>query len=149
MKYRVTHITQYRYSKDVKLCHNVAHLLPRNTPQQTCSISELKVSPLPINTNEWTDIFGNRQASFSIEKPHNELTVTAISEVEVVPTSSLLDTAFPTSWEQAVEYLKTSTDPETIETRMFTLESDFIEFSDEIKDYSMKSFAQTDHCSKR
>lgn len=141
MKYRVTHITKYEYSKNVSRCHNVAHLLPRATPQQTCSISELKISPLPSNTNEWVDIFGNRQACFSIEKPHNELIVTAISEVEVTRTSSLLDTAFPTSWEQAVEYLKTSTDPETIETRMFTLESDFIEFSDDIKDYSMESFA--------
>ena len=140
MKYRVTHITTYQYSKDVSLCHNVAHLLPRNTPQQTCAISELKVTPLPVNTNEWTDIFGNRQASFSIEKPHKELTVTAISEVEVSSASSLLDAAFPSSWEQAVDYLKTSTDPEIIESRMFIFESEFIEFSDEIKDYSLKSF---------
>jgi transglutaminase-like putative cysteine protease len=140
MKYRITHITRYKYSKEVKLCHNVAHLLPRNTLHQTCSVSELNVSPLPVNANEWTDFFGNRQASFSIEKPHKELVVTAISEVEVIGASSLLDAAFPVSWEQAVEHLKTSTDPETIETRIFTLESDFIEFSDEIKDYSMKSF---------
>lgn len=141
MKYRVTHITKYEYSKNVSRCHNVAHLLPRATPQQTCSISELKISPLPSNTNEWVDIFGNRQACFSIEKPHNELIVTAISEVEVARTSSLLDTAFPTSWEQAIEHLKTSNDPETIETRIFVLESEFIVFSDDIKDYSMESFA--------
>ena len=142
MKYRVTHITKYQYSKNVTLCYNVAHLLPRTTPQQTCSVSELNISPLPTNTNEWSDIFGNRQASFSIEKPHNELIVTAISEVEVVTAGSLLDAAFPTSWEQAVEHLKTSTDPETIETRMFVLESEFIEFSDDIKKYSLESFAE-------
>lgn len=142
MKYRVTHITKYQYSKNVTLCYNVAHLLPRSTPQQTCSVSELNISPLPTNTNEWSDIFGNRQASFSIEKPHNELIVTAISEVEVVTAGSLLDAAFPTSWEQAVEHLKTSTDPETIETRMFVLESEFIEFSDDIKKYSLESFAE-------
>ncbi len=142
MKYRVTHITKYQYSKNVTLCYNVAHLLPRTTPQQTCSISELKISPLPTNTNEWSDIFGNRQASFSIEKPHNELIVTAISEVEVATAGSLLDAAFPTSWEQAVEHLKTSTDPQTIETRMFVLESEFIEFSDEIKKYSLESFSE-------
>ncbi|MFV9614317.1 MAG: transglutaminase family protein [Gammaproteobacteria bacterium] len=142
MKYRVTHITKYQYSKSVTLCYNVAHLLPRTTPQQTCSVSELKISPLPTNTNEWSDIFGNRQASFSIEKPHKKLIVTAISEVEVVTAGSLLDAAFPTSWEQAVEHLKTSTDPETIETRMFVLESEFIEFSDDIKKYSLESFSE-------
>ncbi len=142
MKYRVTHITKYQYSKNVTLCYNVAHLLPRTTPQQTCSTSELKISPLPTYTNEWSDIFGNRQASFSIEKPHNELIVTAISEVDIVTAGSLLDAAFPTSWEQAVEHLKTSTDPQTIETRMFVLESEFIEFSDEIKKYSLESFSE-------
>lgn len=142
MKYRVTHITKYQYSKNVTLCYNVAHLLPRTTPQQTCSVSELKISPLPTNTSEWSDIFGNRQASFSIEKPHNELIVTAISEVDVVTAGSLLDAAFPTSWEQAVEHLKTSTDPETIEIRMFVLESEFIEFSDDIKKYSLESFTE-------
>ena len=140
MKYRVTHITKYHYSKNVSLCHNVAHLLPRTTPQQTCSISELKISPMPSNTSEWSDIFGNRQASFSIEKPHTELVVTATSEVEVKTASSLIDAAFPISWERAVEHLKTSSDPETIETRMYVLESEFIEFSDDIKNYSQKSF---------
>jgi transglutaminase-like putative cysteine protease len=142
MKYRVTHITRYEYSKTVTLCHNVAHLLPRATPQQTCAVSELRISPLPSNTSEWLDIYGNRQASFSIEKPHSELVVTAISEVEVVTASSLIDAAFPTTWEQAVDYLKVSTDPDVIETRMFTLESEFIEFMDEIKQYSEESFAQ-------
>ena len=140
MKYRVTHTTKYQYSKSVMMCHNVAHLLPRSTPQQSCAISELKISPLPTNTSEWTDIFGNRQTSFSIEKPHNELIVTAISEVEVMTASSLIDGAFPTTWEQAVEHLDNSTDPDTIETRMYVLESEFIEFSDDIKKYGMKSF---------
>ena len=145
MKYRVTHITKYNYSDNVTLCHNVAHLLPRNTPVQNCSISELKISPMPSAVNEWTDFFGNRQASFSIEKPHDELIVTAISEVEVVAGGSLLDGAFPTYWEHAVEYMQGSTnaahiEEETIEARMYVLESEFIEFSEEVKDYGSISF---------
>lgn len=140
MKYRVTHTTRYIYSNNVSMCHNVAHLLPRNTPRQTCDISELNISPLPSSTSDWLDIFGNRQTSFSIEKPHTRLTVTAISEVEVLPASSLIDAAFPTTWEQAAEYLKNSNDPDTIEIRMYTLESDFIEFSDTILRYGGKSF---------
>ena len=140
MKYRVTHNTKYNYSENVSLCHNVAHLLPRTTPQQTCHISELKISPLPVNVNEWSDLFGNRQASFSIQVPHNELIVTAISEVEVVSAGSLLNDAFPTSWEQAVEYLHNATESECIDAHMYLFESDFIEFSDEIIDYSSKSF---------
>jgi transglutaminase-like putative cysteine protease len=140
MKYRVTHITKYKYSKNVTLCHNVAHLLPRNTSLQTCPISELNISPLPETVNEWTDVFGNRQACFSIERPHNELTVTAISDVEVASSATLLDDAFPISWEEAVEHLKTSTDEECIYARIYVLESEFIEFSEKIKIYSVKSF---------
>lgn len=140
MKYRVTHITKYNYSDNVTLCHNVAHLLPRNTPLQSCPVSELKISPMPSSVNEWTDFFGNRQASFSIERPHDELVVTAISEVEVMPSGSLLDGAFPTSWEQAVEHMQSASEEETIDARMYVLESEFIEFSEEVREYSIQSF---------
>jgi transglutaminase-like putative cysteine protease len=141
MKYRVTHSTAYSYSKNVTLCHNVAHLLPRNTPQQTCNMSELKIFPLPVSVNEWSDLFGNRQASFSIQEPHDALIVTAISEVDVVSAGSLLDNAFPVTWEQAVDHLQSAVDPDTIDARMYLLESEFIEFSDEVRNYTQLSFA--------
>lgn len=141
MRYRVTHSTRYNYSAHVTLCHNVAHLLPRTTPQQTCHMSELEIMPLPVSINEWTDLFGNRQTSFSIQKPHTELLVTAISEVEVISTGSLLNDAFPTSWEEAAHYLGTSDNPDCIDGRMYVLESGFIEFSDAVKNYSKKSFS--------
>lgn len=140
MKYRVTHRTAYNYSHIVTLCHNVAHLLPRDTPQQTCRFSELVITPLPVSVNEWSDVFGNRQASFSIQNPHNELIVTAVSEVDVVSNGNLLDNAFPTTWEQAVDHLQQAFDPETIAARMYLLESDFIEFSDEVWSYMNTSF---------
>ena len=140
MKYRVTHSTQYNYNENVTLCHNVSHLLPLNKPQQACHMSELKISPLPVAVNEWSDLFGNRQASFSIQKPHNELIVTATSEVEVSSAGSLLDDAFPTAWEQVVDYLVNATDAESIDARMYVLESEFIEFSNEVRDYTSASF---------
>lgn len=140
MKYRVTHSTKYNYSEDVTLCHNVAHLLPRNTETQDCRLSELKISPLPVSVNEWTDLFGNRQASFSIQKPHDELIVTAISEVEVSADDSLLDDAFPISCEQTIMHMLTSDHVDSLDARMYLLESDFIEFSDSIKKYADESF---------
>lgn len=141
MKYRVTHTTHYQYSAPVSHCYNVAHLLPRNTPQQSCTASELNISPMPANINEWNDLFGNRQVSFAIQQPHKELTVTAISEVEVSPPGTLLGNAFPISWEQAVNDLRTGSAEEVIDARQFVIESDFIEFSAEIDAYSRDSFA--------
>ncbi|MGB5278608.1 MAG: transglutaminase family protein [Gammaproteobacteria bacterium] len=140
MKYRVTHSTQYHYSTNVTLCHNVAHLLPRNTSQQTCYFSQLNISPQPVSVNEWSDLFGNRQASFNIQNPHNELIVTAISEVDVISAGSLLDNAFPTTWEQAAEYLQSALDADIVDARIYVLESDFIEFSDEVRSYTYQSF---------
>jgi len=140
MKYRVTHTTQYHYSAPVSHCYNVAHLLPRVTPQQSCNVSELRISPLPANVNDWNDLYGNRQVSFNIQQAHTELTVTAISEVEVKSYGTLLENAFPISWEQAIEYIRTSRDADVIDTQQFLLESDYIEFSDEIDAYSKASF---------
>jgi transglutaminase-like putative cysteine protease len=93
-----------------------------------------------VSFNEWSDLFGNRQASFSIQIPHNKLIVTAISEVEIISIGSLLNDAFPTSWEQAADHLKIATEDTDIEARMYILESEFIEFSDEVLEYSNKSF---------
>ena len=140
MKYRVTHTTKYRYSIPVSHCYNVAHLLPRTTPQQSCRVSELKIVPLPASINEWSDLYGNRETSFNIQQAHTELTVTAISEVEVKSQGTLLGNAFPISWEQAVDHLRTSPDADTIDAQQYTLESDFIEFSDGIDAYSKESF---------
>lgn len=141
MKYRVTHTTQYQYSAPVSHCYNVAHLLPRTTPQQSCEVSELKVSPLPNNINDWNDLYGNHQVSFSIQKLHKKLTVTAISEVEVEPVDSKQSTdAPPISWQQAVTQMRSSRDEDVIDAQQFLLESDYIEFSKEIDDYSKASF---------
>ena len=141
MRYRVTHSTRYSYSEHVTLCHNVAHLLPRTTAVQTCHLSELSIAPLPVAVNEWTDLFGNRQASFSIQEPHNELTVTAISEVDLLPAPGLAVDAADVSWEQTVEYLKTAGDETAIEARLYVLESGFIEFSAAVQQYAESSFA--------
>jgi transglutaminase-like putative cysteine protease len=140
MKYRVTHSTTYSYSRDVTLCHNVAHLLLRNTPQQTCYLSELQIMPIPASVNEWQDLFGNRQASFSIQSPHDKLTVTSISEVEITSVEPPFAGSNPVSWEQAVNHLQSAETPEAVDARLYTLESGFIEFQPEVQGYCESSF---------
>jgi transglutaminase-like putative cysteine protease len=139
MKYRVTHTTKYTYSENVTLCHNIAHLLPRITPSQSCQLSQLLIDPLPANVNEWSDLFGNRRASFSIQMPHKELSVTAISEVEVF-SSTLPPGETSIGWEQAVEYINTTSDPDIIDNRLYVLESDFTDFIMDVVSYSKPSF---------
>lgn len=141
MKYRITHTTRYDYSNNVSLCHNVARLLVRNTRRQRCIASEIRIDPVPANISEWTDIFGNKQVNFSIETPHKQLVVTAVSSVEL-DIRRELDMQYPVTWEQAVEFMKTETDPETVEARLYLLQSDFTNSSDPIATYARPSFTQ-------
>jgi transglutaminase-like putative cysteine protease len=142
MKYRVSHVTRYRYSEMVSMCHNLAHLLPRTTLKQTCLYSELKVSPLPEQSNDWEDLFGNRLYSFSIHEPHRELEVRVVSEIEIKPNGCLLENAFPITWEETIAYLQKADDEDSIEARQFVLESDFVEFNSDIIDYAEQSFTE-------
>ena len=48
MRYNVTHITEYFYSDPVPLCHNLAHLKPRDTARQTLLSYTLQVTPNPL-----------------------------------------------------------------------------------------------------
>ena len=141
MKFRVRHTTRYRYSAPVSLCHNVAHLRPRATATQSCDSSQLSVVPAPAHVHAWEDLFGNLQDAFSIQQPHSELSVTALSEVEVVSAGDLLVSAFPIAWEQALEHLREAGDPRVLEARQFRLESNFVEFSSGILEYAAPSFA--------
>ena len=141
MKFRVRHTTRYRYSAPVSLCHNVAHLRPRATATQSCDSSQLSVVPAPAHVHAWEDLFGNLQDAFSIQQPHSELSVTALSEVEVVSAGDLLASAFPIAWEQALEHLREAGDPQVLEARQFRLESNFVEFGSGLMEYAAPSFA--------
>jgi transglutaminase-like putative cysteine protease len=98
--YEVTHRTDYQYAAPVSASYGKAHLLPRDTPTQTCRRAEVRFDPLPDDRSEHLDSFGNRTMNFTILKPHTTLSVTGISVVEVVdpPTPSLLGNQ---PWEHA------------------------------------------------
>ena len=83
MKYRVTHRTEYFYSGTITQCHNLAHLRPRDLPGQQCLTHRLEIDPVPMDYAEYEDFFGNQVNYFSIQQPHQNLTVVAVSEVQL------------------------------------------------------------------
>ncbi len=85
MRYRVRHLTEYVYGAPVTLCYNMAHLLPRDTGNQTCLSRRLHVTPMPIYQTEGTDYFGNPTYYFSIQEPHKKLTIDVECLYEVTP----------------------------------------------------------------
>ena len=70
MRYRVTHITNYRYEDSVPLCHNMVHLHPRDTLRQTCLSNEISVLPEPALRHDRVDFYGNFFTWFALQEPH-------------------------------------------------------------------------------
>ncbi len=85
MRYKVQHKTTYSYSSPVTLCYNMAHLLPRDTSNQHCFNRKVTVTPRPLYQSEGQDYFGNETFYFSIQEPHQELTIDVTSILEVQP----------------------------------------------------------------
>ena len=161
MKYRITHTTVYSYSQPVGLCQNEARLQPRNFWRQNCDSSRFEIYPTPMDFHERLDFFGNRVTYFAIQHPHNQLTVTAISEVTVFPRQSTLDLFNQLSWEQVrnmlqetplqsqgqlqsqqgqVQFQNRDHSPELIDAKQFLLDSPMITVTPELADYARPSF---------
>lgn len=133
MIYEVTHRTDYVYEKAVSASYGKAHLLPRDTPAQTCRRAEVRIEPGPDDQSEHLDAFGNRTLNFTILRPHTTLSVTGTSLVEVrdPPALSLLGNR---PWEEAAR-------AEVIEVVEFRLDSPRVAASAELSAFAAPSFA--------
>jgi transglutaminase-like putative cysteine protease len=140
MSYRVTHTTTYDYSEPVSLCHNVVHLTPRNGPQQVCRHSRLLLNPQPAVSDERIDYFGNHVTFFTIQEPHQHLTLTSISETEVTPRVWPHPTATP-AWESVRDRLARSRGAEELDAIQFVFPSLYVSWSAELVAYALPSFA--------
>lgn len=140
MNYRVTHTTTYDYNKFVSLCHNFAHLRPRNYLGQTCTGCELLINPAPAVLNEQVDYFGNHATFFTIQEPHQKLGVTAVSRIQIVPPRPPDPAATP-AWERVRMLLKQDRSPENLDAYQFIFDSTYVKRSPELAAYAAPSFA--------
>ena len=138
--YRISHTTVYHYSEPVTLCHNEAHLLPRNLSRQRCLDAQLRISPRPAVYYERKDFFGNRVVYFSVEEPHEALEVTALSELQLFPLPLPNLDATP-AWEEVQSLLRHDDGRGAVEARQFLLDSAFVNTSVLFAEYARPSFA--------
>ncbi|GAA5157677.1 transglutaminase family protein [Viridibacterium curvum] len=96
-RYHIEHVTHYSYSQTVGLSLQLAHLRPREDDAQRTVGHALHVSPQPAEIREDTDYFGNPVTRFELARAHQELIITAESEVTVERNASLPETSQP--WE--------------------------------------------------
>jgi len=139
MVYRVTHVTSYRYSQPVSICHNEARLTPRTTSHQRLLRSQLLIEPTVTTHDRGTDYFGNAVHWFALQEAHTRLSVTAVSEVDVTPYQA---PAAPLSgaWEQARRHVFDERNPEALIAREFTFESPHVRFDADLIAYAEVSF---------
>jgi transglutaminase-like putative cysteine protease len=81
--YRVVHLTDYRYGATMLDGYSVACVLARPTPSQNVVSSVVTTTPAADESDERTDVFGNRVVQFGLHQPHEGLSVEAITEVVV------------------------------------------------------------------
>ncbi len=139
MIYRITHTTTYEYSSPVTLCHNLAHLTPRDGPRQRCQETSLQVTPAPAVENAHVDYFGNPVIFFTVQEPHRQLVVKAEHTTEVEPCWKP-DPALTSAWEDVHSQLAVGRDPECIDAYQYVFDSPYIRVSDELSAYAVQSF---------
>ncbi|HHW50012.1 MAG TPA: transglutaminase family protein [Pseudoclavibacter sp.] len=79
---RVVHQTGFRYDGEVSASYNEARMLPATGGHQFVLSSQLDISP-KAHVYSYQDYWGTRVSAFEVLTPHQELSLTATSLVEV------------------------------------------------------------------
>ena len=142
MNYKIVHKTEYSYTHPVNLCYNEARLSPRSFVHQDCSDSQFIVEPEPKECRERQDFFGNTVYYFTIQQPHNQLTVTVTSRVNVKDREMQLNFAEHLTWEEVRQQLQTDQNPGILEIRQYILDSPMVPMMPELHAYAEESFTK-------
>ncbi len=100
MRYRVRHLTTYRYSNTVTLSQNLAHLALRASERQQVLNHRLEIEPPPAVLRRREDYFGNPTDAFTVTAKHDRLMVLSYGEVEIAP-APVIDPAQTPAWDAA------------------------------------------------
>jgi transglutaminase-like putative cysteine protease len=138
--YRVTHETVYEYEKEVSASYGQLHLLPRELPGQRVRRSEITVVPRPELLRERLDFFGNRAGYFALHEPHERLSVTASSVVEVDDRPEALSLFGERSWELARDLIRDGAAGAELGVEQYLLDSPRVAVGGVYRDYAAESF---------
>ena len=140
MNFHILHTTRYTYSQPVGLCHNEAHLRPRSFELQQCLEARVDIEPPPARYDERADYFGNPVAYFSVQEPHDRLTVTATSTVQR-SAPALLDSDASLAWDRVAATLHAADTMQALAAREYVLDSPLVATSPDLAAFALPSFA--------
>jgi transglutaminase-like putative cysteine protease len=136
-RYRVTHRTDYYYGAPVTSGQTIAHLLVRETPYQHVLRANVEVLPVPDHQHTHIDGFGNLVSYLALQQPHERLSVTATSDVDVtVPLPPLSSPR----WEDIGRLLAPDTSADALLARQCALDSPLVAADEALAAYARPSF---------
>ena len=143
-RYRIEHLTAYRYSEAVMLSHQQLHLSPRLLPYQRILAHEVAIEPPPTDRRETSDAFGNPLTAIAIESAHRALDIVARSTIEVSARAASAGSNSP-PWEKVREELayRAAWRPAAavLEATQFLFESPHARLKRELRSYAGDCFA--------
>lgn len=140
MKYRISHLTRYRYEGVVPIGYSRVCLAPRRSAAQEPLRTQLEINPAPAYLSQRAeDYYGNEVHYFSVQEPHSALEITAHSEVRLTPAAPA-DPKASLPWEQVRAQLAQAETNEMLDAYQFTFGSDSVSISDALRDYARQSF---------
>jgi len=142
--YTVLHTTTYRYDFPVACSHHVARLQPVTNERQTLREFALRIDPEPDAVQERTDFFGNAIHQFSLERPHQELSVTSEAEVMVHPLEDPLPELAATV-DQVRATLRQTTNDEVFDALQYTQPSTLIPIDKPFRELGRRFLPEDGH----
>jgi len=137
MQLQITHETHYDYVPAVDIAQHMAYLQPLTTANQQLLAHSLQIAPEPAQSTVAQDVYGNQRQFFSLQSPHQQLTVVARS---VVNTRALPPPPSSITWEQARECFKYSSATPYDAAAEFVFPSPYVPRHPDFAAYARASF---------
>jgi transglutaminase-like putative cysteine protease len=142
MRYKIRHITEYEYQDTVTTGHNRLCLVPLTIPEQKCILSDIKISPLPDELTYQTDFFGNTILFISIYKEHSQLEIISDSVIDIAHRTNTDNAMNSLALWREVRELVTLRGENNSDVIQYTLPSNYIPYSEEIKKFTLDCFPE-------
>ena len=136
----VVHDTRYAYSAPVSLAHHLAHLEPLEDEAQKLLGFHLHVSPQPDRLLNSADAAGNTQCHFSLVRPHDTLTVRAVSRVRLAARFAALQPPSAPAWDELASRLHYVARSPFVPAVEYAMPSPYVPRLEALRDYGALSF---------
>ena len=137
MNLQITHETHYDYTPAVDIAQHMAYLQPLTTARQQLLGHNLVITPEPAQKSAALDVYGNVRQFFSLQSPHQQLTVVAHS---VVATQSLPAPPSTVTWEAVRERFRYSATGQYDAAAEFVFASPYVPRHPDFAAYARPSF---------